>query len=207
MTTTPRAYGGVPGDERRTQRRERLLEAVLDVVGEGGLAAVTVASVSTRAGIGKRYFYESFESTDALVSAALERIFVRVGEAIAGSELPSGDSPAHLLEVAARSALDAMDDARVARFYLEASSSQAGLVAREAGVDLLTEHLLVRLVGLDRSTEATRLLGSLLVAGTHHVVATWLRGESGVTREELVELVVGIGVDATARMRREARPT
>ncbi|WP_370290015.1 TetR/AcrR family transcriptional regulator [Nocardioides sp.] len=205
MTTSPRAYGGVPGDERRTQRRERLLEAVLDVVGEGGLAAVTVASVSTRAGIGKRYFYESFESTDALVGAALERIFVRVGEAIAASD-PPDDSPAHLLEVAARSALDAMDDARVARFYLEASSSQAGLAAREAGTDLLTEHLLVRLVGPEQSTEATRLLGSLLVAGTHHVVATWLRGESGVTREELVELVVGIGVDATARMRRAARP-
>lgn len=88
-----------------------------------------------------------------------------------------------------------------ARFYLEASASPAGLAAREAGVDVLTDLLLERLIDDPPSPAGARVLGSLLIAGTHHVVATWLRGETGVDREELVRLVVGIGVDAAERMR------
>lgn len=204
MTSPARPYGGMPSGARREQRRARLLEAVLDVVGESGLGVLTVASVCACAGVGKRYFYESFASLDELVAGALQLVFEQVGRAVEDSGLKPDDPAEQLLEVAARSALSVMDDPRVARFYLESAGSPAGMAVREAAVGALTDQLLVRLVGTSPPRATARLLGHLLVAGTHHVVALWLRGESGVGREELVALLVGIGADAAERMRREA---
>lgn len=205
--TSPRPYGGLAQDERRAERRARLLAAVLDVVAEHGLAGVTVGAVSSAAGVSKRYFYESFASTDDLLAAALRRIFEDVGAAIAAASAEGEDAPRAVLEVAARSALDAMTDPRVARLYLEASESPAGTAVREAGVALLVDHLLARIVAGPVPPRA-RMTGQLLVAGTHHVVAVWLRDDSGITREELIALLVDTGADAAARMRAlAAEPT
>ncbi len=204
MTSAARPYGGMPSDTRREQRRTRLLQAVLDVAGEDGLGGLTVASVCARAGVGKRYFYESFASLDELIAGALQQIFEQVGRAIEDSGLQPEDPAERLLEVAARGALEVMDDPRVARFYLESAGSPAGAAVREAAVGVLTEQLLVRLVGATPAQATARLLGHLLVAGTHHVVALWLAGDSGVDREELIALLVDIGSDAAQRMREQA---
>ncbi|MET8650541.1 MULTISPECIES: TetR/AcrR family transcriptional regulator [Nocardia] len=204
MTSAARPYGGMPSETRRLQRRARLLDAVFEVVGVSGFGALTVASVCAAAGVGKRYFYESFASLDELVAGALQQIFEQVGLAIEESGLQPDDPAERLLELAARSALEVLDDPRVARFYLESTGSPAGMVVRETAVGVLTEQLLVRLVGTGPPRPTARLLGHLLVAGTNHVVALWLRGESGVGREDLITMLVGIGVDAAERMRLEA---
>lgn len=200
MSTAPRPYGGVPQDERRAERRERLLDALLDVVAADGVEGVTVAAVTSGAGVGKRYFYESFASVDALLTEALGRVFADVGAAITASRVGPTDSPREVLRIAASSALDAMADPRVARLYLEVSGSPMGAAAREVGVTLLVDHLLTRIVDAP-PPPAARLLGQLLVAGTHHAVALWLRGETPIGREELIDLLVDTGADAAERMR------
>lgn len=68
---TPRArrYRGVDDEERRAERRRRLVEAACDVFGGEGYQAATVRGICVRAGLTERYFYESFAGREELLAA------------------------------------------------------------------------------------------------------------------------------------------
>jgi AcrR family transcriptional regulator len=66
ITGGPRRYGGASADERKAQRRERLIEAGFVVFGRDGYLKTTMRLVCAQARLSERYFYESFESTEAL---------------------------------------------------------------------------------------------------------------------------------------------
>lgn len=76
-TTPGRRYGGVSAQERRRERRERLLEAGLDLLGTRGYAQTTVSDVLERAGLTSRYFYEHFANREALLTAVYDEIVAR----------------------------------------------------------------------------------------------------------------------------------
>lgn len=68
-----RTYGGLSESERVLERRERFLEAGLEVFGTIGLRGATVRGLCKAAGLTERYFYESFEDTDDLFCAVYEK--------------------------------------------------------------------------------------------------------------------------------------
>jgi AcrR family transcriptional regulator len=65
----------VSADERRAERRSNLKEACLDLIGEAGVVPITAEGVSGRAGLTKRYFYESFSDRDALLYEVMDEFF------------------------------------------------------------------------------------------------------------------------------------
>lgn len=69
-----RDYGGVSADERRADRRRRLLAAGRAAWGRSGLAGVTVRGVCAAAGLQPRYFYEHFAGREALVEAVADEV-------------------------------------------------------------------------------------------------------------------------------------
>ena len=69
-----RRYGGISGEERRAERRDRLIEAAVRVYGEIGYRSATVKGVCKAAELTERYFYESFDSSEALLIAAYLRV-------------------------------------------------------------------------------------------------------------------------------------
>ena len=70
-----RTYRGASAEERRADRRARLLAGCLDVVGEVGVVGVTVEAVCARAGLTKRYFYEAFGDRDAVLAAVADGVY------------------------------------------------------------------------------------------------------------------------------------
>jgi len=62
-----RTYRGVDTEQRRAQRRERLLEAALDEFTSRGYHKTKIADLCTRAGVSTRNFYEKFASKEALL--------------------------------------------------------------------------------------------------------------------------------------------
>ncbi len=72
--TSTRTYGGLREDERIHERRERFLEAGLEVFGTVGLRGATVRMLCKTAGLTERYFYESFADTEALFCAVYEKL-------------------------------------------------------------------------------------------------------------------------------------
>ncbi len=68
-----RPYRGVEAAERLAGRRRRLLEAGLDLLGsDSDTSELTVRTICRQAGLGLRYFYESFTDKDEFVAAVFD---------------------------------------------------------------------------------------------------------------------------------------
>ncbi len=70
---TRRQYGGVSAEQRRAERREKLLKAGKEVFGTVGYQAATVRQICTTAGLTERYFYESFKKLNELFDVVYDR--------------------------------------------------------------------------------------------------------------------------------------
>jgi len=62
-----RAYGGVSPEQRRAERRARLLQAGLALFTSTGFAATKITELCTEAGVSTRNFYEEFGSKEDLL--------------------------------------------------------------------------------------------------------------------------------------------
>lgn len=76
--TSARAYGGLTSEQRRQIRRDRLVEAGLEVFGRRGLSQSTMRDICTHARLSDRYFYESFGS----VQDVFEAVYVNLRNAL-----------------------------------------------------------------------------------------------------------------------------
>lgn len=67
--STGRSYAGRSPDERRQQRRQRLLDAGLQVFGTVGYDEATITLLCGTARVGTKAFYDEFPSREALLLA------------------------------------------------------------------------------------------------------------------------------------------
>lgn len=193
-TTPGRRYGGVSAEERRRERRERLLEAGLDLLGTRGYAQTTVSDVLDRAGLTSRYFYEHFENREALLVAVYDEVIARGYGASADAMVRHDADP---LAVTIPAQLDAfyevvVDDPRLARvIFVEAvgvsptmeahrrqvlrriSASLARRLAERAGRGEIPER--------DFATITVGMLGAM-----HELIADHLH-PGGISRDQALD--------------------
>ena len=67
-----------------------LIEAAIDVYGKVGYRKASVKAVCAAAGLTERYFYESFDGSDALLAAAFEAVAVRTREGLVAAARAAG---------------------------------------------------------------------------------------------------------------------
>ena len=193
MAPATRPYGGVSADDRRAERRSRLIEAGLELLGERGWAGTTVRGVCAEAGLSERYFYESFGDRDRLLAA----IFDRVATEAAGAIVAAIEAAPHDADAKARAAIDAFvrllaEDPRRARAMLVESLSNEALLERRAEAfrsfaALISEEA-QSFFGPDAVEEVDAELTSVaLVGGLAELVVRWLDGSLAVSRERLVD--------------------
>ncbi len=77
-----RPLRGVSAVERQRIRRDTLIDAGFDLFGTRGIAGVTIEEVCKNAKLNKRYFYESFESIDALATAVVDKVLRDIAEGL-----------------------------------------------------------------------------------------------------------------------------
>jgi AcrR family transcriptional regulator len=66
----PRGPHGLTREQVQASQRQRILDAALDVVGEQGYAATTLADITAAAGVSRTTFYEQFHNKlDAFLTA------------------------------------------------------------------------------------------------------------------------------------------
>ena len=87
---TTRVYGGMSGAQRREERRQRLIDAGLELFGTRGVAAVGIVDICAEAGLIKRYFYENFTSIDQLAAAVFEQVTDRLVEQVVPAIIEGG---------------------------------------------------------------------------------------------------------------------
>jgi AcrR family transcriptional regulator len=64
-TTSRRAWGKIPYEERFRRQRRDLLDAAAALAAENGVSGTSVASITSAAGLAKRVFYEHFADKEA----------------------------------------------------------------------------------------------------------------------------------------------
>ncbi len=69
-----RRYGGMSAEERSEQRRQKLLDASIEVFGTLGLRKATMRDICNEARIAERYFSEHFASASEAYEAAFKLI-------------------------------------------------------------------------------------------------------------------------------------
>jgi len=207
-TTSPTGlYGGIPADQRRAERRERLLEAGLEMLGTEGWQATTVRGICGRARLNPRYFYESFSGLDELLVAVFDRVSEEALAAVLAAIEENPDDP----EATARATIGAFvalltDDSRKGRVaVVEAMGSEALMRRRLDTLQRAAEIVAAYGRGLEgaRSVdeETLQLTAQMLVGGLVEALIAWFEGRLEVSRERLVEhcaalfvTAVGVGV-------------
>lgn len=86
--STTRSYRGQSHEQRRAERRSRLIAGAIAVYGERGYHQATVKAVCEAAGLTERYFYESFANSESL----LIDCYNAVAYSVLGEILRAGDA-------------------------------------------------------------------------------------------------------------------
>ncbi|MFI6995947.1 TetR/AcrR family transcriptional regulator [Nocardia sp. NPDC050175] len=202
MSTVVRPFRGVSAEQRLAQRRADLLEAGLDEIAAVGVAQLRMSSVCERAGLTQRYFYEHFRNRDHLLDALHETMISNlITRTVAAVEA----EPLDLLvraRVAVATFLDFFaEEPRRARLYTEAATLPT-LAARKAeGIKRYAEQAARQVCAVygetDPKTHARIALAALVVVhGNSAVTLAWHNGEIDIARDEYVELLAQIFVDA-----------
>jgi AcrR family transcriptional regulator len=195
-----RDYNGKTAAERIAQRRERLIDAGVELFGERGYAATSIRAVLQQSGLRDRYFGESFADLDSLLAAVYSRL---IDEEISGcaaaiDKTNGGSEGARaMIDTITRSFEKNPGKARIkSREILS-----GGPVAREqrhAGLRRLAQ-LVADLLPPSRALNSgdALLLGLGIVAAADELLMTWMDGAEGLTRDRVVDTVTLL-FDATA---------
>jgi len=187
-----RTYRGITPAQRQAARRERLMDAGLELFGTVGYARTSIRAVSAAASLNSRYFYESFGSREDLLVAVYQRIvddiFKRATEAIALE---------HTIEGQARAGLRAgwtvvTEDRRKARIVaievvgvserLERSRREN----RHALAQLTADGALSLAAGLRLRLDPV-ITARFLMGGVVELLADWINGDLDASVDEVVE--------------------
>ncbi|MFI0367175.1 TetR/AcrR family transcriptional regulator [Actinomadura sp. 1N219] len=125
-----RSYGGRSAEERRAERRERLLAAGLELFGTRGYAATSIERLCATASVSTRNFYEEFSGREELLTALHRTINERASQALATAFTEGADADlASRVERAVRAFVTVTaSDPRWARIaFVEVIGVSAGL--------------------------------------------------------------------------------
>lgn len=207
MTATPtRAYGGISAATRVEQRRGALIEAALELVHTEGWRQLTVEAACRRAGLNKRYFYESFADIEALAEAVIDQL---VGEVLAVVLPDSLDVPREELIITMVGDLAdyaAAHPSRAAVFFGDVSSLEAAARRQSAAIRGLIE-IVARdgraIHGID--DPIADVAATVLVQGSIRALLDWLHGHLAIDRQRLVDHVAAIWLITTEGVAAHAR--
>jgi AcrR family transcriptional regulator len=184
-----RPYGGVPADERVAVRRQKLLDAGLELFGTRGIAATTIGDVCESAGLTKRYFYESFQTIDELAVAVFDQVTGRLAEQIMPAIIAGGGrDPRPALAAHANAVLG---DPRILRL-LAVEGRSAVLAERQAGFARRAVELWFGLTtrGGEVVDPSVRLRAYAFAGAIAEVGLASIRGELELTPDEIVDELV-----------------
>lgn len=190
-----RPYRGVEASERLTQRRRRLLDAGLDLLGaDSSESELTVRAVCKRSGLTARYFYESFTDKDEFVGAVFD---AAVAEVAATTQAAVAASPraeqgraglANLVRTISA-------DSRIGRVLFDVHMSNPVILRKRSDLGgifafLLAQHLAtaLRRDQTGRSNAAVHFV----VGGVGQTISAWLAGEVDLREDQLIDQLTAI---------------
>ena len=174
---------------------------MIDVVADEGWPAATVRKVAATAGVGPRFFYESFSDMNDLVTTAYDAL----GAALLTDAVGMIASAPDDLHAKARAAIGAIVGAierspRQGRFLISDAPPLAE--RRSAFIRAAAEELVKQseAVGTRLDSRQAELCAVVVMAGAVELVRGWLDGNLDIRPDELVEIVASTLSTLTTHM-------
>ncbi|WP_394830120.1 TetR/AcrR family transcriptional regulator [Pendulispora rubella] len=195
-TEAQRVYGGRSGDQRRGERRVRLIAAGLVCFGRDGFAATTTRSIAAESGLTQRYFYESFTGIDDF----FEQIVRELGEEWQANIAGAISAAPPRLEERLRGGVTAYlkgihRKPYVARVMLIEAFTAAPTTSQVERFLAVMGELIEKTiadefpskskVAADRDFLATGYVGAI-----HHVALRWVRSRFSEPLEKVVDVII-----------------
>ena len=183
-----RPYRGVDASQRMAQRRRKLLEAGLDLLGGAPVPAeLTVRALCARSGLAARYFYESFADKDAFVAALFDQVVSDIAtttQAAMAAALPTEQTHAAMQNIV----WVVSEDARLGRLLFSAHLTNPVVVRKRAESGALFallsgQHARAALHLEDN--ERIAAAAHCVVGGVAQTLSAWLFGELRLRPAEL----------------------
>ncbi len=216
MPRPTRPLHGESAESRMRARRQQLLDQAFALSAKDGWRKLSIHQLCTQAGLNKRYFYESFDSLDALGAALVDDLaerLIRIGQEAVMQGVQQGLETADL----ARYVLDdcitwlTEEPARVRLLFSSAADNPRALAQRKAVIRKMAQTLSAFSVEYHQAggpLPIAHVGSALLVGGTIEAIMAWLDGGIAISRDELVEdiacfwVAAGDGAIALTRRRR-----
>ncbi|EKF25515.1 bacterial regulatory s, tetR family protein [Mycolicibacterium hassiacum DSM 44199] len=185
-----RPYRGVDAADRLAGRRRRLLEAGLELLGtpDGDPAELTVRAICAQAGLGLRYFYESFSDKDDFLAAVYDAVVADIAattQAAVAAAPPDQQARAGMANIVRTISADN----RVGRLLFSVELSNAVIVRKRAESSALFAGLLfahAEALGAP-DTEWVRAASHFAVGGVGQTISAWLSGDLKLSAEQLID--------------------
>ena len=179
---------GVSAVERQRIRKHALVSAGFDLFGTRGIAAVTIEEVCRNAKLNKRYFYESFESIDALATAVVNKTLRDLGTGLIPHVLAGGmANPRPAVDYFVRTV---MSDPRLARLLFVEVDTGGLAHQRQRFIDLAVDLW----TGADpkmpndpRQREVVRMGAYGYGGACREIIIATLNGKLNFTVDEVVD--------------------
>lgn len=201
-----RLYGGESQAERTARRRQRFLDAGLQVFGTSGYRTATVRQLCKQAELTDRYFYESFGHTEDLLVAVYQQQFARIqSDVVAALARAPQLDPMQAVHAALQALFTAAADPRVARAcWLEVLGVSPRVDAVyhrtfEAFAELVIGFAQSRFPQWPLPEDETRMLGMALVGAVSQTITHWALGPQRDSQAAMVAATARVfqGVLAT----------
>jgi AcrR family transcriptional regulator len=193
-----RVYAGRTAADRRAERRQRLLDAGLELFGTDGYAASSIEKLCAAAAVSTRNFYEEFTGREALLLALHDDVLERAVTSVAAAFAQPGDSGVAVrVEEAVRGYLTTTAaDPRWARLsYIEVvgvsdTVEQHRLAWRERWVELLVAEAERAVVRGEAARRDFHLGAVALIGAVNELVYHWSLGGHRIPMDDVLAEVV-----------------
>ncbi|AKJ29127.1 TetR/AcrR family transcriptional regulator [Caldimonas brevitalea] len=214
--TVGRAYGGLAPQDRVAARRARFIEAGVELFGTQGFRNTTVRGLCAAARLTDRYFYESFDSLEALLMAVYRTLMAQLRERLIGVAMPAEPASGTPGDLEPRAMagydiwFDMVRDRRFARIVLHevlGVSAEVDALYEECTrefAELTVAPLQAALPRLHLSAERRALLGRALVGAAVQVATMWVISEYRQPQREVVRTCVLVMMGTLGALEGEA---
>jgi AcrR family transcriptional regulator len=196
VTPSVRPYRGVDAADRVAERRSRLLNAGLDLLGSDhpDIAGLTVRGVCRQAGVAPRYFYESFTDKDEFVSDVFDWAIgdlAATTQAAVAAVPPSEQTRAGIANLVRTIS----GDARVGRLLFSTQLADPVIVRKRAESSALFavlsgQHAVNALRA--RANDRMKAGAHFAVGGVAQTISAWLAQDVRMEEEPFVELLASL---------------
>lgn len=192
-----RLYAGLSAQQRRAERRERLLDAGLELFGTVGFQKTTIPMLCSASGVTARHFYEEFDSREALLrvlydgiaETAFQRVVQALRDASRGPRDRIRDSTAAYFRYLT-------SDPRLARIYtIEAVGMHADLEThRRTKRENFVKKLTKAAQRVESDAVDSRLLSAAIAGAAHDLLLEWVLAPRRPSVEKMIDTITTLWV-------------